>query len=178
MNPSELQFRPARAEDGVLIARLRHKIWQTTYRGIYPDEMLESFDIAWHTQKDIQRILSPDYAVFLIVCGEQPVGYLNLRRGETPHLLSLYVQKEYQNLGIGGKAFAFVREYFRDEGAAFFPVTVSRITGMPWISTGIKGVQLSGRICTTRKAGKTPLPFNFLFRTSRYEIARKSRNAF
>lgn len=120
MNPSELQFRPARAEDGVLIARLRHKIWQTTYRGIYPDEMLESFDIAWHTQKDIQRILSPDYAVFLIVCGERPVGYLNLRRGETPHLLSLYVQKEYQNLGIGGKAFAFVREYFRDEGAAFF----------------------------------------------------------
>ena len=37
-------FVEAAKEDAAAIIALRHQIWGTTYRGIYPDDMIDNFD--------------------------------------------------------------------------------------------------------------------------------------
>ena len=41
-------FVEATAADALTIIGLRCRIWDTTYRGIYPDSMIDDFDWAWH----------------------------------------------------------------------------------------------------------------------------------
>ena len=48
---STVVFRRTQEEDAAVIAKLRQEIWSTTYRGIYPDDMIDQFDYAWHTQR-------------------------------------------------------------------------------------------------------------------------------
>lgn len=117
---STVVFRRAQEEDAAVIAKLRQEIWATTYRGIYPDDMIDQFDYAWHTQKDAQRIKSPAYAVYLIALEDHPIGYITLRISEPTHLLSLYLRQEYQQQGIGRRAFAFIREVFQTLGVSIF----------------------------------------------------------
>lgn len=110
------EFVMAQEADAPVIARLRQKIWAATYRGIYPDEMIDQFDYGWHTRQDQARIQSPKYMVYLIVEGDRPIGYLNLKMGELPVLLSLYVLPEYQRRGIGRAAFRLIRQYCGPSG--------------------------------------------------------------
>ena len=113
-------FRRAQEEDAAVIAKLRQEIWATTYRGIYPDDMIDQFDYAWHTQKDAQRIKSPAYAVYLITLEDHPIGYITLHISEPAYLLSLYLRQEYQRQGIGHRAFSFIREVFQTLGVSTF----------------------------------------------------------
>ena len=52
-------FVEAAKEDVPEIIALRHQIWGTTYRGIYPDDMIDNFDWAWHQEKELLRINDP-----------------------------------------------------------------------------------------------------------------------
>ena len=81
-----VEFCPAQLDDARVIAQLRKKIWSTTYRGIYPDEMIDQFDLDWHTQKDAQRIQNPDYAVYLIRREGVAIGYITLHHHLPRHL--------------------------------------------------------------------------------------------
>lgn len=117
---STVVFRRAQEEDAAVIAKLRQEIWSTTYRGIYPDDMIDQFDYAWHTQKDAQRIKSPAYAVYLMMQEDHPIGYITLHISVPAHLLSLYLRQEYQHRGIGRRAFAFIREVFQTRGVSTF----------------------------------------------------------
>lgn len=87
----DMEFRPAQVDDAGVIAQLRKIIWSTTYRGIYPDEMIDQYDLDWHAQKDAQRIEHPDYAVYLIKWEGLSIGYITLHHSQSPHLLSLYL---------------------------------------------------------------------------------------
>lgn len=141
-------FRRAQEEDATVIAKLRQEIWATTYRGIYPDDMIDQFDYAWHTQKDAQRIKSPAYAVYLIALEDHPIGYITLRISEPTHLLSLYLRQEYQQQGIGRRAFAFIREVFQTLGVSTFtcacqPDNVHAMTFYPRCGGRVVGEDLS-----------------------------------
>lgn len=95
-------------------------MWAATYRGIYPDRIIDDFDFAWHTQRDLARIKSEQYLVFLIVSAGQRAGYLILQKGEPFRLMSLYLLPEFQRQGIGGQAFRLVRDYCRGNGISEF----------------------------------------------------------
>lgn len=95
-------------------------MWAATYRGIYPDRIIDDFDFAWHTQRDLGRIKSEQYLVFLIVSAGQRAGYLILQKGEPFRLMSLYLLPEFQRRGIGGQAFRLVRDYCRGNGIPEF----------------------------------------------------------
>ena len=110
----EVRFVPATESDTMAIIELRRIVWGTTYRGIYPDSMIDDFDYAWHKEKEIKRINAPDYSVYLIKRDIQNIGYLITRKTEIVLLMSLYVIKEYQHQGIGRQAFEFVIKYCRD----------------------------------------------------------------
>ncbi|WP_158099407.1 GNAT family N-acetyltransferase [Pseudoflavonifractor sp. An85] len=117
---SQVEFLLAQVDDAPVIAQLRKEIWSTTYRGIYPDEMIDQYDLDWHTQKDVQRIENPDYAVYLIQREGRAIGYITLHHSQPPRLLSLYLKVKFQNCGIGHKAMEFVKGYFKAQGAKHF----------------------------------------------------------
>ncbi len=117
----KIDFTPVTEDDVMTIVEMRKKIWATTYRGIYPDDMIDDFDYEWHREKELQRINHPDYSVYLILNGGQNVGYLIIeRKANVITLLSLYVLKEFQRQGIGTMAFDFVKQYCLENGATSF----------------------------------------------------------
>ena len=113
-------FVEAAKEDAAAIIALRHQIWGTTYRGIYPDDMIDNFDWAWHQEKELLRINDPAYSLYLLQKDDQNIGYLTISRTDGIVLQSLYILSEYQRQGIGRAAFDFIKAYCREHGAKFF----------------------------------------------------------
>ncbi len=110
----------ARIEEAEALSELRRRVWATTYRGIYPDEMIDDFDYAFHNERNRLYISSGGFSVYFIVAGEERLGYLILRKGAPFQLQSLYLVEEYRGKGIGTQAFAFIRRCCRDHGHAGF----------------------------------------------------------
>ena len=117
---SLVRFEQATEDDAKTIIELRKRVWATTYRGFYPDSMIDDFDYAWHLEKELQRIRHPQYHVYRIVKDDRNIGYLSMRKTDVMMLQSLYVLEEYQHQGIGGTAFEFVKQYCRENDADSF----------------------------------------------------------
>lgn len=111
-----IAFVPAQVDDATTISRLRQAIWSATYRGIYPDEVIDGYDYGWHEQRDLARIRDPLFHVYLICCDERPAGYLILRDGAPVLLHSLYLLETYQNRGIGRMALSLVNDFCLERG--------------------------------------------------------------
>ena len=106
-----ISYVPAHEDDAAVIASLRQRIWDTTYRGIYPDEVIDHFDFPWHTERNLQWIRSRDFHVYLIKDDDRIVGYLIFQHQVVVHLQSLYLLPEFQHRGIGAMAFHLLRDY-------------------------------------------------------------------
>ena len=113
-------FVEATEEDVPSIIGLRQRIWSTTYRGIYPDSMIDEFDWDRHREMELLRVHHPAYSVYLIRKGRQNIGYLTMSRTDGVILQSLYILSEHQRQGIGRAAFDFIRAYCREHGAKSF----------------------------------------------------------
>ena len=50
-----IDFVPAKTGDAAAISALRQRIWDTTYRGIYPDAVIDGFNYGWHQQRDLEK---------------------------------------------------------------------------------------------------------------------------
>ena len=103
--------------DAELIVKTRQKAWDATYRGIYPDEMIDEFDYEQHIIMEKHRLINPDFCCALVMDAGTCVGYFSY--GKIPagvwkdftfRLHSLYLLPEYQNSGLGSKIFAQVQE--------------------------------------------------------------------
>lgn len=70
---ADVMFSAATDVDTAAIVGLRHRIWGTTYRGIYPDQMLDDFAWDWHHEQELRRLHDPKYAVYLIQIGRAHV---------------------------------------------------------------------------------------------------------
>ena len=116
----EKLFIEASEEDVPSIIALRQRIWGTTYRGIYPDSMIDNFDWDWHREMELLRVHHPAYSVYLARKGRQDIGYLTINEADVITLQSLYISAEYQRQGIGRQAFDFVKAYCRAHQAASF----------------------------------------------------------
>ena len=114
------RFELATEDDAKAIIELRQQIWATTYRGLYPDSMIDEFDYAWHLEKELQRIRHPQYHVYRIVKDERNIGYLSTRKTDVVILQSLYILEEYQHQGIGRTAFDFVKRHCTEMGMDSF----------------------------------------------------------
>ena len=121
-----IRFVPAKAGDAAAIGALRQRIWDTTYRGIYPDEVIDDFDYDWHRQRDLKKISDPSFTVYLIKNGDEDIGYFMFRHaGSGVWLRSLYVLPEYQHRGIGKQAFSILNDYCRENGIGRFSCSCS-----------------------------------------------------
>ena len=115
-----ITFRPAVPVDAPLIGQLRQQCWAATYRGIYPDDMIDQFDFTWHEKQDLARISSPNFDVSIIQEDGSAIGYMIVRHGTPPLLHSLYLLPSHQRRGTGRLAFARMREYCLVQNHPYF----------------------------------------------------------
>ena len=107
-----VEFRIARVSDAPILSATRKNVWDATYRGIYPDEMINQYDLELFTARDRKRISNPENKVWLVMDDENCVGYLGVGpcgigryKDFEVCLNSLYLLPQYQKLGLGRKAF-------------------------------------------------------------------------
>ena len=121
-----IDFIPAKTSDAAIISRLRQRIWDTTYRGIYPDEVIDDFDYDWHQSRDLKKISDPSFTVYLIRSGDKDIGYFIFQNaGSGVWLQSLYELQEYQHRGIGKQAFSILNDYCREKEIGRFSCNCS-----------------------------------------------------
>ena len=118
-----MEFRLATFADAPILTETRRKAWDTTYRGIYPDEMIDDYDYDLRLERDRQRIVDPEQLVYLVFDGESCVGFLCI--GPSTHIAykdfrfclnALYFLPSYQKQGLGRKAFALTEAECRRRG--------------------------------------------------------------
>ena len=113
-------FRRAAAEDAPLIARLKLEAWKTTYRGIYPDELIDGWDMAERTERERAKLASPGMTGFIIETESRPCGFMFIEDNGGVYIPALYLLSEYRGRGIGSAAFWLIREYCRERGYKAF----------------------------------------------------------
>ncbi len=119
----EVVFRKAAPEDAPLLTAARRKVWDATYRGIYPDEMIDDYAYETHLARDKNRITDPKNTVWLVMDKDNCVGYLYVGPcgyGQYKDfdfcLNSLYFLPPYQRRGLGRAAFELVAAECRRRG--------------------------------------------------------------
>ncbi len=118
----DIVFVPVKPEEAQELSDLRRRAWSTTYRGIFPDEMIDHFDYAFHNERNRMILHSENYAVYFLVYGTENIGHLTLRKKDPLRLQSLYLLEEYRRKGIGTMAFRFVRDYCREHRISQFEI--------------------------------------------------------
>lgn len=113
--------------DAHLLAVTRRIVWEETYRGIYPDEMLDDYDAAFYTERDARRISDPRHSYYLFMDGESCIGYFSFGpynfgtyKDFALCLNNLYIRNGYKGLGLGKQAFVVIREYCAEQGIEKF----------------------------------------------------------
>ena len=116
-------IRRANQKDAHIIAATRRLVWEETYRGIYPDDKLDHYDLSAYTRRDFNRIGIPGYNYYLFMDEDRCVGYFSF--GPYHHgtykdfpvcLNHLYIRKSHQGRGLGKLAFATIRKYCGEQG--------------------------------------------------------------
>ena len=114
--PCVINFRKAAVDDAPLTARLKREAWLTTYRGIYPDELIDGFDLEERAGRARMMLSSPTVTGFIIEADGTPCGFMMLNEAEGVFISALYLLKEYRGFGIGAHAFRLIRERCRERG--------------------------------------------------------------
>ncbi len=117
-----IECRIATTADAVLLARTRRIVWHETYRGIYPDVMLDEYDIPTYAARDAARIADPRHHYYLWIADEECVGYFSFGPSNYGSykdfefcLNNLYIRKDYKGRGLGKQAFACIHCYCHEQ---------------------------------------------------------------
>lgn len=116
----KVEFVFVKPEEAALLSEMRRKVWESTYRGIYPDKLIDEFDYEFHNSKNLFMINSEEFSVYFIFAENEIAGYLILQHKKPLYVQSLYLLPEFQRKGIGRKTFEFIRENCRKEGTKKF----------------------------------------------------------
>ena len=116
----------ANAEMCQEIAIVKRQVWESTYRGIYPNGKFDNYNIQNETQKFLKMVLSPNIHLYVAQVEGKIVAYMALgqspRRNETltNELVLLSVLKTHQGLGIGKQLFDFAKYHINQAGHDHF----------------------------------------------------------
>ena len=98
----------ARIEDAEELSYVKKEVWETTYRGIYDDNVIDGYDYAERKNKFIKLIKSDNQEVYVCKDNNRIVGYMVL--GEPLHekidnydltINDLGIIYDYRKKGIG-----------------------------------------------------------------------------
>ena len=103
------------------IAEVKRAVWETTYRGIYPDSKIDGFDVDKEAEKFAILVGAEDTHLYVAMADGKIVGYMaygrNPRTADTDckEIVLLSVLKEYQGKGIGKQLFDLGKEGLKNQ---------------------------------------------------------------
>ena len=127
-----MEIRIATDEDCRSLATLKRVVWETTYRGIYPDEKLDKYDIDLNENKFKNMIKQKSRKLFVVLNESEIIGYMSCGKimrpfDEHTHDIGLlYLAKEYQGKGIGLDLFQFAKMELKNQGVTEFIVSCNK----------------------------------------------------
>lgn len=124
--------RPAELEDAGPIARAHVDAWRTTYRGLLPDDFLDSLSEEHYSERWRRVIGDRSSRVFVVDEGDEVVGFASGGReragetGFTGELYAIYVVARAQGQGNGRELVRAVAGALREMGLPDMIVWVLR----------------------------------------------------
>ena len=125
-------YRKAELKDCQELARLKGKVWRTTYRGIYSDEALDNYDIEKNAKIFEQICENPDIEFFVAQGNGEIVGLMTCGKPYKPikdykqEVGLLYILKEYQKKGIGTGFIKLAKKIVEEKGFDRFVISVNK----------------------------------------------------
>ena len=118
-----MQIREATVDDAAGIAIVKVNSWKTTYKGFFPDEVLDNLSIEEETLKWVRNLeeiskLNTSIAYVAETEGNEIIGFAVGRKYDHRiyrydcNLGIIYLLKEYQRKGIGRKLTEMVVDFF------------------------------------------------------------------
>lgn len=127
-----MQIRSASFEDCRDLSILKRRIWETTYKGIYPNEKLIKYDIGFNENKFKAMIKEQLQRLFVVLDDSRIIGYMSCGEimrpfNEYTHDIGLlYLLEEYQGKGIGYRLFQFATNELKNQGVTEFIVSCNK----------------------------------------------------
>lgn len=115
-------IRLAKEEDCNELSKLKHDVWNETYRGIYDDNKIDNFDYEKNSKKFLNIINNFDIELYVVEDSERLVGYMDCGIPIRPYkdynqeIGLLYLLKEYQRKGIGKELFNIAFNRIKENG--------------------------------------------------------------
>jgi len=116
----------ARADMCKELAKIKRQVWESTYRGIYPESKFNNFSLENETEKFLNMINNPDIQMFVAKIEDQIIGYMAIGKSPRRHNLEreevvlLYVLKDFQGMGIGRQLFDVAKEKLKKSNSDYF----------------------------------------------------------
>lgn len=121
---SRFAVREAKLSDADAVARAHTESWQTSYRGILPDTVLDRIDVGQRADSRRRIIADPD--IFTLVAYDVThgdiVGFCDAgpARRQMPYageIYALYMVHRAKRHGLGQEMFERVQQHFAAQGA-------------------------------------------------------------
>lgn len=129
---SNITYRKATIKDCYSIAKLKGEIWDTTYRGIYSDALIDNYDITKNKLIFEGIVSNPNYSLYVAMDNQIIIGFMSCGEPYRPFLKYkkeiglLYILKEYQRKGIGKMLFLIAKDIVRKSENDEFFVSVNK----------------------------------------------------
>ncbi|NLY46148.1 MAG: GNAT family N-acetyltransferase [Tissierella sp.] len=127
-----MKIRLATYEDCRDLSMLKRRIWETTYKGIYPNEKFIKYDVDLNENKFKDMIKQQSQRLFVVLNDSQIIGYMSCGKimrafnKYTHDIGLLYLTKECQGKGTGTKLFEFARNELKNQGVIEFIVSCNK----------------------------------------------------
>ena len=124
-------YRQATLADCYAVAVLKGQVWNTTYKGIYPDEKLSGYDVVKNEAIFQNIVNNPDIDLYVALDADKIVGLMTCGKPYRPfmdfqqEIGLLYILKEYQRKGIGKTFFEIARNQVKSNGYTKFFLSVN-----------------------------------------------------
>ena len=128
----EYKIRLAKTNDCYNLTRLKRKVWETTYRGIYPDKKFNNYNFTEQEEFFNKVVSNPNINLYVVEVENDVIGYMSCGQPmrEFKHYKQeiglLYLLKEYQRNGIGKKLFMIAYEDIKSKGHKEFFISCNK----------------------------------------------------
>lgn len=131
MGDTKVSFRKATAEDCLALSELKKAVWNTTYKGIYPQERLDGYDVKKNEEIFRGIVANPEIEIYVAEDADEIVGFMTVGK---PYKLYeeydqevglLYIRKDYQRKGIGRRFIDIAKAEVEAKGFDRFILSVN-----------------------------------------------------
>lgn len=117
---NNVQIRLAVYSDCKNLSLLKKEIWESTYRGIYPDEKIDNYDYIKNEQKFKNFIDNPNQQLYIVTNNDEIIAYIEFGEPFRPfrdykqEIGLLYIRRDFQRYGLGRKLFDLAFHYIKN----------------------------------------------------------------